>query len=146
MSEKDDIREELLEHLKSLPDPEVRKLNGILALLVQEMLETQDDQHDVLFCGSNGTTIIKALHYPRDVLGDTDGPVLLPSADSKVLLGAYSNEYIQHNVDQTRNIFSDPEVCEQQWELFLNNLAEEIAKAHQNSSTEDLNFEKMLEI
>jgi len=145
MSEKDDIRQELLEHLKSLPDVEVHKLNDVLSILVREMIETQRSEHDVLFCGSNGTTIIKALHYPRNVLGDVDGPVLLPSADSKVLLAAYSNEYIQHNVDQTRNIFSDPEVCEIQWELFLNELAEEIHQAHELSLPEDLAFEQILE-
>lgn len=145
MSEKDDIRQELLEHLKSLPDAEVRKLNGVLSILIREMVETQTSEHDVLFCGSNGKTIIKALHYPRNVLGDTDGPVLMPSADSKVLLAAYSNEYIQHNVDQTRNIFADPEVCEKQWELFLNQLAEEIHHAHENASTEDLDFARILE-
>jgi hypothetical protein len=145
MSEKDDIRKELLEHLKSLPDAEVRKLNGVLSILIREMTETQVSEHDVLFCGSNGETVIKALHYPRSVLGDTDGPVLMPSADSKVLLAAYSNEYIQHNVDQTRNIFTDPEVCEKQWELFLNQLAEEIAQAHELKSPEDLAFEQILE-
>jgi hypothetical protein len=69
----------------------------------------------------------------------------MPSADSKVLLAAYSNEYIQHNVDQTRNIFTDPEVCEKQWELFLNQLAEEIAQAHELKSPEDLAFEQILE-
>ena len=144
MSEKDDIREELLEHLKSLPDAEVHKLNGILSILVREMVETQVSEHDVLFCGSNGETVIKALHYPRSLLGDKDGPVLMPSADPKVLLAAYSNEYIQHNVESTRNIFTDPAVCEVQWEAFLNSLAEEIHHAHELSPPEELAFEQIL--
>lgn len=123
------IRKQLLEHLQSLPPSEVLKLQGILNLLVSEMTETQIVEHDVLFCGSNGQTVIKALHFPREVLG-TDGPVILPSGTKHVLLAAYSNEFIQRNVDTTRNIFTDPEVCEVQWEMFLNGLAEEIAEKH----------------
>lgn len=124
-----EIRQRLMEHLQSLPPDEVLKLQGILNLLVSEMTETQVTEHDVLFCGSNGKTIIKALHFPREVLG-TDGPVILPSGTQHVLLAAYSNEFIQRNVDATRNIFPDPEVCEVQWEMFLNSLAEEIAEKH----------------
>lgn len=131
------IREQLLAHLQSLPPDEVLKLQGILNLLASEMTETQIMEHDVLFCGSNGTTIIKALHFPREVLGGFDGPVLLPSATKDVLLAAYSNEYIQHNVDATRNIFTDPSVCEVQWEMFLNGLAEEIAEKHDREGRDE---------
>ena len=136
-----EIRKHLMEHLQSLPPDEVLKLQGILNLLVSEMTETQITEHDVLFCGSNGTTIIKALHFPREVLG-TDGPVLLPSATEHVLLAAYSNEFIQHNVDATRNVFTDPSVCEAQWEMFLNGLAEEIAEKHEQEYRDE--FDEIL--
>ena len=123
------LRDEIMKFLQALPDPETSKLKHLMDKLAEQMIETQGDGNDVLFCGSDGKTIIKAVHYPRSVLND-DGPVVLPSADSKVILAAFSDEFVQSSLEEVRNVFQDPEVREHQWEQFLNGLAAKVSRAH----------------
>ena len=121
------LRDEILKFLMNLPGTQTLKLKDLMAKLSTEMIETQADGNDVLFCGSDGNTIIKAVHFPRAVLGE-DGPVILPSADSKVILAAFADEFVQGNLDEVRNVFQDSEVREHQWEQFLNSLAVKVSR------------------
>ena len=93
------LRDQIMRFLESLPGPETTKLKDLMDKLAEQMIETQGDGNDVLFCGSDGKTIIKAVHYPRSVLNQ-DGPVILPSADNKVILAAFSDEFVQENLDE----------------------------------------------
>jgi hypothetical protein len=125
----DELKEQILSYLMSMPSHEAEKLKNLMDKLAEQMMETQKDGSDVLFCGSDGKTIIKAVHYPRSVLQE-DGPVILPSADSKVILAAFSDEYVQGSLDEVRNVFQDLEVREHQWEQFLNSLAVKVSRKH----------------
>tara|TARA_Y100000758_G_scaffold262151_1_gene200664 strand:+ start:1636 stop:2076 length:441 start_codon:yes stop_codon:yes gene_type:complete len=130
------LRDEILKFLQNLPGPESIKLKNLMDKLAEQMIETQADGNDVLFCGSDGQTIIKAVHFPRSSLG-ADGPVILPSADSKVILAAFSDEFVQENLDEVRNVFQDLSVREHQWEQFLNGLAAKVSRAHAESGEFD---------
>ena len=141
MNEFEPNEEELLEFIAKLPKEAVAAMSAVLHTLVKEVLGTIHNEHDVLFCGSNGQNVVKCLHYDRSVLGGEDGPIIFPSSNPMVLLGAYSNEYIERKVDEHRNIFSEPEMLESEWQLFLNSLAEDIAAAH---SGEEPNWESLL--
>ena len=123
----DELKEQILSYLMAMPSHETEKLKGLMDKLAEQMMETQKDGNDVLFCGSDGQTIIKAVHYPRSVLQE-DGPVILPSADSKVILAAFADEFGQMSLDEVRNVFQDPEVREHQWEQFLNSLAVKVSR------------------
>ena len=141
MSEEDFSEEQLKKFIETLPPAVLTAMAGVLNVLVKEVIGTIHKEHDVLFCGSNGQNVVKCLHYDRSVLDGEDGPVIFPSANPLVLLAAYSNEYIERKVDEYRNLFSDPELMEAEWQLFLNSLAEEIALQH---SGEEANWEKLL--
>ena len=132
------LRDEILNFLMSLPGPETLKLKDLMDKLGSEMIETTSDGNDVLFCGSDGNTIIKAVHFPRSVLGE-DGPVILPSADPKVILAAFADEFVQGTLDEVRNVFADPKVREHQWEQFLNGLAVKVSRKH--AETEDFDWD-----
>lgn len=132
----DKLKEQILSYLMAMPSHETEKLKGLMDKLAEQMVETQKDGNDVLFCGSDGNTIIKAVHYPRSVLQE-DGPVILPSADNTVILAAFSDEYVQGSLDEVRNVFQDPEVREHQWEQFLNSLAIKVSRKNAETPTFD---------
>jgi len=136
------LRDEILKFLMALPGTQTLKLKDLMAKLSTEMIETRADGNDVLFCGSDGNTIIKAVHFPRAVLGE-DGPVILPSADSKVILAAFADEFVQGNLDEVRNVFQDLEVREHQWEQFLNGLAAKVSRKHAESEEFDWDFSRL---
>ena len=135
------LRDEIMNFLMQLPGHETLKLKDLMSRLQDEMKEAGGDGTDVLFCGSDGKTIINAVHYPRAVLGE-DGPVILPSADSKVILAAFSDEFVQGNLDEVRNVFADGEVREHQWEQFLNSLAAKVSRKHAESEEFDWDFSR----
>jgi hypothetical protein len=136
------LRDEILKFLMALPGKQTLKLKDLMARLSTEMVETTTNGNDVLFCGSDGNTIIKAVHFPRSVLGE-DGPVILPSADSKVILAAFADEFVQSNLDEVRNVFQDLEVREHQWEQFLNSLAAKVSRKHAESEEFDWDFSRL---
>jgi hypothetical protein len=136
------LRDEILKFLMALPGKQTLKLKDLMAKLGTEMVETTTNGNDVLFCGSDGNTIIKAVHFPRSVLGE-DGPVILPSADSKVILAAFADEFVQSNLDEVRNVFQDLEVREHQWEQFLNSLAAKVSRKHAESEEFDWDFSRL---
>ena len=131
------LKDQILSYLMAMPSHETEKLKGLMDKLAEQMIETQKDGNDVLFCGSDGQTIIKAVHYPRSVLQEA-GPVILPSADSKVILAAFADEFVQMSLDEVRNVFQDPEVREHQWEQFLNSLAVKVSR--KNAETPDFDW------
>lgn len=136
------LRDEILKFLIALPGKQTLRLKDLMAKLGTEMVETTTNGNDVLFCGSDGNTIIKAVHFPRSVLGE-DGPVILPSADSKVILAAFADEFVQSNLDEVRNVFQDLEVREHQWEQFLNSLAAKVSRKHAESEEFDWDFSRL---
>ena len=141
MLNEDSDERQLRDFIATLPPAVLAAMAGVLNVLVQEVIGTIHKEHDVLFCGSNGQNVVKCLHYDRSVLNGEDGPVIFPSSNPLVLLAAYSNEYIERKVAEYRNLFSDPELMEAEWQLFLNSLAEDIAARH---SGEEPNWEKLL--
>jgi|TARA_Y100001951_G_scaffold61752_1_gene49261 hypothetical protein len=141
MLEEDFGEEQLKQFMETLPPAVLAAMAGVLNVLAKEVIGTIHKEHDVLFCGSNGQNVVKCLHYDRSVLNGEDGPVIIASANPMVILAAYSNEYIERKVDEYRNLFSDPELMEVEWQLFLNSLAEDIALHH---SGEEVNWEKLL--
>jgi len=136
------LRDEILKFLTALPGKQTLRLKDLMSKLGTEMVETTTNGNDVLFCGSDGNTIIKAVHFPRSVLGE-DGPVILPSADSKVILAAFADEFVQSSLDEVRNVFQDLEVREHQWEQFLNGLAVKVSRKHAESEEFDWDFSRL---
>lgn len=137
------LRDEILKFLIALPGKQTLKLKDLMSKLGTEMVETgAEGGTDVLFCGSDGKTIIKAVHCPRSVLGE-DGPVILPSADSQVILAAFSDEFVQGSLDEVRNVFPDLAVREHQWEQFLNGLAAKVSRKHAETPEFDWDISRL---
>ncbi len=124
-------------------DEKINKLKNLRDTLAEQMIETQNDGTDVLFCGSDGKTIIKALHFPRSMLNE-DGPVILPSANDKVILAAFSDEFVLQNLDEVRNIFQDPSVREQQLEQFLKSLVVKVS--HEHAELPEFDWDKVYDL
>jgi len=118
---------ELLEFLQSLPPEAQLHISSVLNTLISELMGASVKDDDVLFCGSNGKRVVKCMHYDRKLLGGVDGPVIFPSANPMVVIGAYSNEFIENKAAEFRMGSDDSEDCEQQWHHFLNELADEVA-------------------
>lgn len=127
MHDEDPDEIELLEFLQSLPAEAQKHIALVLNTLITELMGTNPKDDDIFFCGSNGKRVIKCMHYARKLLGGVDGPVLLPSANPMVVIGAYSNEFIENKAQEFRISYADSEECEQQWHYFLNSLADDVA-------------------
>jgi hypothetical protein len=102
------------------------QLQLVIAALIAELVLTPNKEQDVVFCGSNGQNVIKCVHYDRAVLGG-DGPVILPSSNPLVTLGAISTQTVEKTVATFKNIYPDPKMCESHWQTFLDNMANDIA-------------------
>jgi hypothetical protein len=140
-----DIEQELLEQLKKMGAGAAGKFQEIITTLAAEMQAENPDDTEMLFCGSDGNFVVKGLHYPEDLLGDP-GPVVFPSSNPLVVLGAYSDEYIRERSDEIRNLFEEPEDRERAWEKFLNECAIQLAAAASELMTvTEEEFEKLLE-
>ena len=140
------IRAKIEEHLRALPPEEFARIADVAGLLAAEMAEQEEDpDSSMLFCGSDGNVVVKAYHYSRELIGG-DGPVCLPSSNNKVVLGAFSNEFIQRQSDEIRNEFPFDEFArEKAWEQFLNGCATDLAKVANAEPLEVDVFEKFLE-
>ena len=112
----------MMEFINSLPKEQKDQLHELLNVLVYELFSTTNKEQDVVFCGSNGTSVIKCLNASRSSLGE-DGPVLLPSSNPTVILFAVATEYLQETVESYKNLYPDPELCEQEWQKFFDSLA-----------------------
>lgn len=106
-----------------------------------EATNTESEAKELLFVGSQGSTIIKMLHYPYEVL-EEEGPVLLPSADKQVLLGAVADELIMRKVAEYSDAYPDDFTREHRWQAYLNMLAHELtamqAEMRDSSEFDDL--------
>ena len=137
------VRAEIEEHLRALKPAEFARIKDISVLLADEMAEGEEPGNAMLFCGSDGNVIVKGYHFPRSVLNG-DGPEIIPSANPLVILGAYSDEFIQGRSDDIKSDFPYDEGSRNMaWESFLNNCALELAMAARN--TENNEIEKFLE-
>ena len=140
------IRAKIEDALRAMPREEFEKIAGIAGLLAAEMAEQQSEgESSMLFCGSDGRVVVKAYHYPRELIG-SDGPICLPSSNDLVVIGAYSDEFIQRQSDEIRNEFPFDEMArEKAWEQFLNICATELAKVANDAPLEADIFDKFLE-
>ena len=119
----------VLNHLVGLGGGNQKNLKEVILALAEEMNHEQDDQF-LLFCGSDGKFVIKALHFPEEVLG-AGGPVFLPSSNPKVIVAAYSDEFLQIKVDDIEGKYEEKTHRDQQWEIYLNGLALDLAQRHE---------------
>ena len=117
---------DFVEFLNGLPAEQKEKLHDLLSVLVQELFTTTTTDNDVVFCGSNGQKVIKCVTCAREALGE-DGPVILPSSNSTVILFCVSTEFLEAQVESFRNLYPDSELCEQEWQKFLDSLANDAA-------------------
>lgn len=138
--DEDFSEDDVLKFLTSLSPAEMLTVRQVMQQLAEEIVETQNEGNDVLFCGSNGAYIVKCLHYSRDALG-YDEPQQLPSANEFVLLFACSNEFIDEKAQEIRDVFTDPVDQQEQWEKYLNSLAMELG----NNSAKIKGFDTLLE-
>lgn len=95
-------------------------------------IERTETPSDVLFIGSNGTQVVKGLHYSREVLG-SDGPVILPSSSPSVIIGAYSDEFIHAEAEGISSRYDTYEEQSQAWEEQMAFYAVEIARKYNES-------------
>lgn len=144
MSEDDDFEdlEDFARFASSLNDSERKTLEELLSSLAGELVEQMTPPKDLLFVGSDGKRVVKGFHYPREVLGE-DGPVILPSASQFVILGAYSDEFIQREADEIAGLFDDYEERDDAWERLMAEYAYDISKKFDDNPPED--YSKLFE-
>lgn len=121
---------DFVDFLKNLPAAERVRLDNVMATFQEEILAAQNsaESAEMLFAGASGRTVVKCLHFPREVLG-ADGPVILPSANPDVILGAVSDEFITNKVAEYTERFPDALARERRWEIYCNSLAIKIVEA-----------------
>lgn len=117
-------------------DDERKTLSELLSSLAGELVEQMTPPKDLLFVGSDGYRLVKCLHYPREVLGE-DGPVILPSASEFVILGALSDEFIQHDADEIAGLFDDAEERDDAWYQLMTEYALTISEKFDDNPPED---------
>lgn len=140
----DDFDEEtMMDFINSLPKEQKEQLHELLNVLVCELFSTTNKEKDVVFCGSNGTNVIKCLNASRSSLGE-DGPILLPSSNPTVILFAVATEYLQETVDSYKNLYPDPELCELEWQKFFDSLANQATQLA--DSAEPAIWEQLLDV
>jgi len=122
-----ELLEGIREELESFPTEAQQRLRRIMGALATELTSSMEEQDATLFCGSDGNVVVRGFHYPHSVLGE-DGPVILPSSSPDVVLGAYSDEYINRAADNLRDEFEDKDQRELEWEQFMNLCAIAIAE------------------
>lgn len=134
--------EQIRDFLGSLSSSGRAYLRDLFSQLAIEIAEARQEDSDVLFCGSNGETIIKCLHYPREVLG-FDEPTLIPSGNNQISLWACSNEFVDAQIDSIKNCFPNDEAAQEEWSNYLNDLAHSLAQ--EARVVPPLGFENFLE-
>ena len=126
--------EDLMDFINSLPEEQKSQLQELLNVLVYELFTTTTKDNDVVFCGSNGVSVINCLGADRAALGE-DGPVILPSSNESVILFAVAHEFLQEQVESYTNMYPDPELRELEWQKFFDSLAGAAAQLHENAAT-----------
>jgi hypothetical protein len=72
------------------------------------------------------------------------GPVLFPSADKNVILGAFSDESIQMMADEIAECDDSDEEKEARWEALMGDYAAELVRLFDSQPPDDFDF--MLEV
>lgn len=134
----DDLTE-FAEFAARLNDSDKKTLEELLSSLAGELVEQMTAPKDLLFVGSDGKRVVKGLHYPLEVLGE-DGPVILPSASQFVILGAYSDEFIQREANEIAGLFDDYEERDDAWERLMSEYAYDISKKFDDNPPEDYSY------
>jgi hypothetical protein len=69
-----------------------------------------------------------------------DGPVILPSASQFVILGAISDEFIQHDADEIAGLYDDLEERDDAWQQLMTDYASCISKKFDDNPPEDYSY------
>lgn len=125
---------EMFEFIEGLTNSQKEQLERMSAAFQQEVDATQleAEAKELLFVGGDGDRVIKMLHYPFEAL-QADGPVVFPSANPRVLIGAVSDELITRKIAEYTEQYADDRARQRRWELYLNTLAVDLIEldAHQ---------------
>lgn len=92
----------------------------IAQLMHSEMQETKEEEHNVIFIGTDGDKAIKAIHVPAASLNGKDGPVLFAGADEDLVIAAFSREYIDSNAQRISD--EDTGLHKELWIAFMQDL------------------------
>jgi|Laugresbdmm110sn_1035088.scaffolds.fasta_scaffold04428_5 hypothetical protein len=99
--------------------------------MYEELQETKEDRHNVIFIASNGELSIKAIHVPESALGGTVGPVLFPTSRPMSIIAAFSRETIQLAIDVIENM--EPGLAEECWMQLLQSMTEAITLEYETN-------------
>jgi hypothetical protein len=128
---------DLISWISSLSAEEQRRVMEFANLISSELMAAGSggEEKELLFAGNVGSKIIKCLHFPFEVLGE-DGPLVLPSSNPKVILGAVSDELVYRKVAEYTDRYNDDFTRSQQWELYLHGVAAEIVEMSENTEVD----------
>jgi len=136
-----DLRDNsLLGFIANLSNKDRNRLREALDTLMKELSDKVDigaefrteAPRDLLFVGSDGSRVVKGFHYSREVLGE-DGPVILPSSSPFVIIGAFSDEYVQSDADEIESCYDTFDEKQAAWEQQMATYAMLIADKHDES-------------
>lgn len=96
----------------------------VAAAMLEELEETEQKEHNVIFVATDGAYAIKAIHVPESSINNVNGPVLFPSSNPNVILAAFSKEYIQEQIDYIERL--SPGLRDESWVEFLELLNDKI--------------------
>jgi hypothetical protein len=96
----------------------------VAAAMLEELEETEQREHNVMFVSTDGHYAVKAIHVPESSINNVNGPVLFPSSNPNVILAAFSKEYIQEQVDYIEQL--TPGLQDEAWVEFLECLNDKI--------------------
>ena len=113
-------RDKLRENLNAL---------ALSASMSAEKIEKTEIPSDLLFIGSDGRRVVKGLHYSRDALGE-DGPVILPISSPTVIVGAFSDEFVQKDAEEISSQYDSYEEQSEAWERRMGLYALRIAQRY----------------
>lgn len=103
----------------------------IATCMFEELQETKEDSHNVIFIASNGELSIKAIHVPESALGGTVGPVLFSTSRPMSIIAAFSRETIQAAIDAIDSMA--PGLAEECWMQLLESMTEAITLEYETN-------------
>lgn len=71
---------------------------SLAAEVESQILETAKSKHNVIFVFTEGTYAITAIHAPKSSLNGQPGPVLMPGANERNIIAAFSDEFIREKI------------------------------------------------
>ena len=128
-AEGENLPENLREFIKFM---DTQGLSSELATcMFEELQETKEDRHNVIFIASDGELSIKAIHVPESALDGTEGPVLFPTSRPMSIIAAFSRETIQLAIDVIENM--EPGLAEECWMQLLQSMTEAITLEYETN-------------